>query len=174
MHIHRIFYSYLLGIFHIHLIYFQLQNKLLKGLDPNKVYFAIGNKLSGYEKYLVDKNKKFDVYAIVPSMIFKSEAKALNNTDVKICISTEMLRMALYKSFNYEIFERIPSVVIVFDGNSAAANLIQEAKNGKAKSYIYISKDAKTLKDKASLLKGYVKSINSKTIIVAEIKKINK
>ena len=149
-------------------------DKLLKGLDPDKVYFVIGNKLNGYEKYLVDKNKKFDVYAIVPSMIFKSEAKALNNTDVKICISTEMLRMALYKSFNYEIFERIPSVVIVFDGNSAAANLIQEAKNGKAKSYIYISKDAKTLKDKASLLKGYVKSISSKTNIVAEIKKINK
>ena len=149
-------------------------DKLLNGLDPNKVYFVIGNKLSGYEKYLVDKNKKFEIFAIVPSMIFKQEAKALNESNVNICISTEMLRMALYKSFNYEIFERIPSVVIVLDGNSAAANLIQEAKNGKAKSYIYISKDAKTLKDKASLLKGYVKSLNSKTNIVKDIKTITK
>ena len=40
--------------------------------------------------------------------------------------------------------------------------------------YSNISKDAKTLKDKASLLKGYVKLINSKTNIVKEIKKINK
>ena len=149
-------------------------DNLLKGLDPKKVYFVIGNKLSGYEKYLVDKNKKFDVYAIVPSMIFEEEANSLNKTNVSICVSTELLRMALYKSFNYEIFERIPSVVIVLDGNSAAANLIQEAKNGKAKSHIYISKDAKTLKDKASLLKGYVKIIQSKTNIVKEIKKINK
>ena len=152
----------------------QIIDNLLKGLDPGKVYFVIGNKLSGYEKYLVDKNKKFDIYAIVPSMIFKSEAQALNNTNVNICISIEMLRMALYKSFNYEIFERIPSVVVVLDGTSAAANLIQEAKNGKAKSYIYINKDAKKLKQKASLLKGYVKLINSKTNIVKEIKKINK
>ena len=149
----------------------QIIDKLLKDLDPKKVYFVIGNKLNGYEKYLVDKNTKFDVYAIVPSIIFEEEANALNKTNVSICVSIEMLRMALYKSFNYEIFERRTSVVIVFDGNSAAANLIQEAKNGKAKSYIYINKDAKTLKDKASLLKGYVKIINSKTDIVKEIKK---
>ena len=149
-------------------------DKLLKGLNPNEVFFVVGNKLDGYEKYLVNKNKDFEIFAIVPSMISKEEAKALNNTNINICISIEMLRMALYKSFNYEIFERRSSVVIVFDGNSAAANLIQEAKNGKAKSYIYISKDAKTLKDKASLLKGYVKLINSKTNLVKEIKKINK
>lgn len=149
-------------------------DKLLKGLDPNKVFFVIGNKLSGYEKYLVDKNKKFDIYAIVPSLISKQEATELNKTNVSICVSIESLRMALYKSFNYEIFERVPSVVIVLDGNSAAANLIQEAKNGKAKAKIFISKDAKTLKDKATLLKGYVKVINSKTNIIKEIKKINK
>ena len=147
-------------------------DKLLKELDPKKVYFVIGNKLSGYEKYLVNKNTKFDIYAIVPSLIAKNEADALNNENVSICVSIEMLRMAIYKSFNYEIFERIPSVLIVLDGSSAAANLIQEAMNGKGKSTIFISKDVKTLKDKASLLKGYVKSINSKTNIVKQIKNI--
>ena len=144
-------------------------DKLLQGLDPKKVYFVIGNKMNGYEKYLVDNNSKFDVYAIVPSLISKEEANALLNSSVSICVSIETLRMALYKSFNYEIFERIPSVVVVLDGNSAAANLIQEAKNGKAKAKIYISKDATTLKEKAHILKGYIKLITSKNNIVKDI-----
>ena len=100
------------------------------------------------------------------------EAEAIKKANVYTCISIETLRMAIYKSFNYEIFERIPSAVIVFDGNSAAANLIQEAKNGKAKAKIYVLDDATSLKDKASLLKGYVKIISPKTNIVKEIKKL--
>lgn len=148
-------------------------DKLLQELDPSKVYFVIGNKMSGYEKYLVDKNNnKFDIFSIVPSLIAKQEATILEKYDISICISIETLRMALYKSFNYEIFERTSSVVIVFDGNSAAANLIQEAKNGKAKAKIYISKNAISLKDKAKMLKGYVKLINSKNNIVKEIKSL--
>ena len=118
-------------------------DKLLKELDPKKVYFVIGNKLNGYEKYLVNKNTKYDIYAFVPSLISKVEAEALNKENIHIRVSTEMLRMGLYKSFNYEIFKRIPSVVIVFDGSSAAANLIQEAINGKPKSLIYINKETK-------------------------------
>lgn len=149
-------------------------DKLLKQLDSKKVYFVIGNKLDGYEKYLVNKNTKFEIYAFVPSLISKIEADALNNENVFIRVSPEMLRMGLYKSFNYEIFKRIPSVVIVLDGTSAAANLIQEAINGKPNSIIYISKDAKTLKGKAKLLKGYIKTINPKTDIVRDIKKLNK
>lgn len=136
-------------------------DKLLQNLSPEKVYFVIGNKMNGYEKYLVDNNTKFDIFAIVPSLISNQEANVLNEHNVSICVSIEILRMALYKSFNYEIFERIPSVVIVLDGNSAATNLIQEAKNGKAKSLIYISKNASTLKDKAKSLKGYIKLIDA-------------
>ena len=147
-------------------------DNLLKSLDPSKVYFVIGNKMNGYEKYLVDKNKKFDIYAIVPSLISKDEYEILNSKNINICISIETLRMALYKSFNYEIFERIPSALIVLDGNSAAANLIQEAKNGKATAKIFISKNATTLKDKATFLKGYVKLINSNSNIVSDIKKL--
>lgn len=147
-------------------------DKLLQGLDPNKCCFVIGNKLTGYEKYLVDNNPGFEIYAIVPSLIAKDEYEAINKENIYTCISIETLRMAIYKSFNYEIFERIPSAVIVFDGNSAAANLIQEAKNGKAKAKIYVLDDATSLKDKASLLKGYVKIITPKTNIVKEIKKL--
>ena len=147
-------------------------DKLLKGLNPDKCVFVIGNKMNGYEKYLVDHNTNFEIYAIVPSLISKEEYETLHKTNVHTCISIETLRMAIYKSFNYEIFERIPSVVCVFDGNSAAANLIQEAKNGKANASIYVSSNATTLKDKVSLLKGYVKTINSKTNIVKEIKKL--
>lgn len=148
-------------------------DKLLNNLSPEKVYFVIGNKMNGYEKYLVDKNTKFDIYAIVPSLISKQEANILNDHNVSICVSIEILRMALYKSFNYEIFERIPSVLFVLDGNSAATNLIQEANNGKAKSLIYISKNASTLKDKAKTLKGYIKLVDSKTNIISGINKFS-
>ena len=47
-------------------------------------------------------------------------------------------------------------MVVAFDGNSAAANLIQEAKNGKGKSHILVWGHSKTLRQKALSLKGYV------------------
>ena len=49
-------------------------------------------------------------------------------------------------------------------------NLVQEAKNGKAKALIFVSNNATALKDKAKYLKGYVKVINNKTNIVSNIK----
>lgn len=146
-------------------------DKLLT-LDPKKVYFVIGNKMNGYEKYLVNRNKKFDIFAIVPSLIQENEYKEILKTNVNICVSIELLRMAIYKSFNYEIFERRSSALIVLDGNSAAANLIQEAKNGKAKASIFVSKNCINLKDKALSLKGYVKLIDNKTNIIKDIKKL--
>lgn len=50
-----------------------------------------------------------------------------------VCISTESEELGIYKSFNYEIFERRPSVVLAFDGNSPVSNLVQEAKMEKGK-----------------------------------------
>ena len=47
-------------------------------------------------------------------------------------------------------------MVVAFDGNSAAANLIQEAKNGKGKAQILVWGRSKTLHQKALSLKGYV------------------
>ena len=150
----------------------KLIDDLLKTIDYKKAYFVIGNNISGYEKYLVKKNKDFEIYSIVPSLISKDEYKLLSEANTNIVVSIESLGMGIYKSFNYEIFERIPSVVIVLDGNASAANLIQEAKNGKAKAKIYVSDNSKDLKDKATSLKGYVKIIDDKTNIVKEINKI--
>lgn len=151
-----------------------LIDKLLKSLDPKKVYFVVGNKMNGYERYLVEHNKDFDVFAIVPSLISEEEYRLISKSNVKVCISIESLRMAIYKSFNYEIFERIKSCVVVFDGNSVAANLIQEAVNGKGKSLIYINKNAATLLKKAQSLKGYVKMFDWKTNMIYSIKKFMK
>ena len=85
------------------------------------------------------------------------EKKKLLSYGLKIRVSTESQGMGIYKSFNYEIFERRPSMVIAFDGNSAAANMIQEARNGKGKADIYVWGRSKTLRQKASSLQGYVR-----------------
>ncbi|RKM60903.1 adenosine deaminase [Butyrivibrio sp. XB500-5] len=130
---------------------------LIKHFSPEEICFVIGHKLSGYEKYLVDHNKKgFKIYAVVPAVISKAERDKLIAAGVSIRVSPEAQGMGIYKSFNYEIFERRPSMVVAFDGNSAAANLIQEAKNGKGKAQILVWGRSKTLHQKALSLKGYV------------------
>ena len=78
--------------------------------------------------------------------------------------------MGIYKSFNYEIFERRNSVLFAFDGNSSIANLIQEARNGKGNTYIYIYPNSPLLRAKASSLEGYVTTNAS---IEDVIRKIN-
>ena len=80
--------------------------------------------------------------------------------------------MGIYKSFNYEIFERRPSMVVAFDGNSAAANLIQEAKNGKGRSAILVWSHSRTLQQKARSLQGYVEFFDENEGLVARIKKL--
>jgi hypothetical protein len=129
----------------------------MKRLDPKEVFFVIGHKLSGYEKYIVTHNEKgFPVFAIVPSMIRKAERDRLKKSKAAIVVSTESSGMGIYKSFNYEIFERRPSVVIAFDGNSACVNLIQEARNGRQKCLIFVNRRSRVLKAKAVSLQGYV------------------
>lgn len=81
----------------------------------------------------------------------------MKKEDVRIRVSTESQAMGIYKSFNYEIFERRPSVVVAFDGNSAAENLIQEAKNGKGDAKILVWERAGALRRKAVSLEGYVR-----------------
>ena len=77
-----------------------------------------------------------------------------------ICISPETEELGIYKSFNYEIFERRKSIVIAFDGNSPVLNLVQEAKNGKGKSKIYVNQENQLLREKADTLEGYVVPFN--------------
>ncbi len=145
---------------------------LMEFLDPEQVCFVIGHKLSGYEKYLVEHNKKnFRIYAVVPALITKKEVDNLKAAGVQIRVSTEAEGMGIYKSFNYEIFERRPSAVIAFDGNSAAANLIQEAKNGKGRSAIFVWSHSKTLQQKARSLHGYVHSFDEQNSLLDCIKK---
>ena len=135
--------------------------KMVKSFDPEKVYFVIGHKVQGYEKIVVNYakkiNKKFEIDAIVPKTIsLEIKNRLLNENLNGICISTESEELGIYKSFNYEIFERRESIVVAFDGNSPVSNLVQEAKNGKGNSKIYINTDVEVLKDKANSLGGYV------------------
>ncbi len=153
--------------------------ELIKNLNNEKAYFVIGHKMQGYEKAILDiskrMNKKFEVDAIIPKKIDKELAENLLQKDLNgVCISTEAEELGIYKSFNYEIFERRPSVVVAFDGNSPVSNLVQEAKNGKAKSNIYINDNVEALKEKASYLDGYITKFNLEdNDIISKIKQDN-
>lgn len=141
----------------------RILRKLVKNIDEKKAFFVIGHKIEGYEKTILDLckkiNPKIEVYAIIPNMIEKDvRDRILKENLAGIRISTESEDFGIYKSFNYEIFERRPSIVIALDGNSPVLNLIQEAKNGKAKAKIYINKQNRSLRGKARTLKGYVTS----------------
>ena len=150
-------------------------DQLLKFLNPEEACFIIGHKLSGYEKYLVEHNKKnFRIYSVVPSLLTQKEVARLRDAGVHIRVSTESEGMGIYKSFNYEIFERRPALVIAFDGNSSATNLIQEARNGKGKAAIMIWNHSKTLRQKAASLQGYVSCFDADSSLVDGIKEYQK
>ena len=145
-----------------------LLKALIQKLNNEKAYFVIGHKMQGYEKAILDiakdLNKKFEVDAIIPKKVSKDVAKNLMEENLNgVCISTEQEELGIYKSFNYEIFERRPSVVLAFDGNSPVSNLVQEAKNGKGKAKIYINDNVDALKEKANSLDGYVTKFNLDT-----------
>ena len=126
-------------------------------LDPEKVVFVIGHKLTGQERYLVEHNRGFDIYAIIPALMTPRQMHRLQKAGLTgVRISTESQQMGIYKSFNYEIFERRNCALFAFDGNSAAANLVQEARNGKGKAWIFIYPNSPMLKAKAASLEGYV------------------
>nr|WP_297769750.1 adenosine deaminase [uncultured Butyrivibrio sp.] len=150
-------------------------DELMDFLNPEEVCFVIGHKLSGYEKYLIDHNTKgFRIYSVVPALLTEKEIDKLRKAGVFIRVSTEAEGMGIYKSFNYEIFERRPSAVVAFDGNSAAANLIQEAKNGKGQSAIWVWSHCKNLRQKAQSLQGYVYLFDEENGLVSLIKKLIK
>ena len=135
--------------------------ELIDKLDNKKTYFVIGPKMEGYEKAILDlskeMNKKFEINAIVPKLLSEEEKEKLESKDLDgVCVSTETEELGIYKSFNYEIFERRSSAVIAFDGNSPAYNLIQEAKNGKGKAKIFVNSENNNLKEMANSLNGYV------------------
>lgn len=153
--------------------------ELMKKLDEERVCFVIGYKAQGYEGAIIDIakeiNKKFEIYAIVPKFISEKVKNIMLSDDIDgVRVSTETFGLGIYKSFNYEIFERRSSIVIAFEGNSAASNLIQEAKNGKAISKIYVNEENDVLREKAKFLGGYVNLFKMNTDIVKQILEDNK
>ena len=142
---------------------------LLKDADPEKVFFIVGHCLKGQEGYLIQKARnRFDVFAIVPTRVTRAEKKRLLEAELGVLLSIESSGMGLYKSFAYEVFKRMPSILIVFDGNSAALNLIQEAKNGRNKCFIFINPRSHELNAKAKMLKGYVQPITNPAEVLAK------
>lgn len=149
--------------------------ELLEKIDNKNTYILIGHKMQGYERAVLDiskeLNKKFNVTAVVPKYISEDVKENLDNnqdlTGVYVC--PDPSELGIYKSFNYEIFERTNSVVVAFDGNSPVSNLIQEAKNGKGKAKIYVNSDVEILKEKADSLDGYVRLFDSNTSLANEI-----
>ena len=135
-----------------------LLRELISSLDPQRFCFVIGNRMAGYEKELVDlAGDRFEIFAIVPTLVSPAEARRIKQSGVWVRVSIEPTRMGLYKSFAYEIFKRRPSVVLAFDGNSAGANTVQEAKNGKRRARIFVNRRNRVLYAKARALQGYVK-----------------
>lgn len=156
----------------------EILKKLINNVNAEKAYFVIGHKMHGYEKAIIDiaksLNKNFEIDAIIPKEVSKEIKDKLLEEDINgVCISTENEEFGIYKSFNYEIFERRNSVVIAFDGNSPVSNLIQEAKNGKGKAKIYVNEETESLRQKADSLQGYVVPFNMRENIVDKILKDN-
>ena len=149
--------------------------ELLEKIDEKNTYILIGHKMQGYERAVVDiskeLNKKFNITAVVPKFVSEETRINLENTQglEGIYVSPDPSELGIYKSFNYEIFERRNSVVIAFDGNSPVSNLIQEAKNGKGKAKIYVNSDVEVLNEKAKSLYGYVRLFNTNNNLANEI-----
>lgn len=145
-------------------------DQLLEHADPEKTIFVVGHTLTGQEGYLASAaSGRFRVFAIVPNRITKTQMRRLKKARTELLLSIESSGMGLYKSFSYEIFKRMPSALLAFDGNSAALNLIQEARNGREKCRIYISPRSRSLKAKAKTLKGYVSPLTDARTVLKEM-----
>ncbi|MBQ6173232.1 MAG: adenosine deaminase [Clostridia bacterium] len=143
---------------------------LLSMADPEKVCFVVGHTLAGQEGYLARQAAgRFRIAAIVPGMITAAERSRLRQAGVTVRVAIERTPMGLYKSFAYEIFKRTPSVLLAFDGNSSALNLVQEARNGRCKCRIYLSPRSRGLAVKTKTLGGYVRPLRDPASILDEL-----
>ncbi len=154
----------------------KILEELVRRIKIDKAYFVIGHSVQGYERELINitqrLNKKFEINAIIPNQVSEKIKNSLLDINIHgIRISTEGEESGIYKSFNYEIFERRDSIVLAFDGNSPVSNLVQEAKNGKGNSKIFVNTNVKALEEKAKSLEGYVESFSKKQNIIDEILK---
>ena len=149
----------------------RLLDRILAEGDPEKMFLVIGHSLSGYEKYLLRRNQgKFRIFAFVPACLSAQEAEKLRKAGAEIRVSIEPSAMGVYKSFAFEIFKRRPSVLVALDGNSAGANMIQEAKNGRGKSRIFVYEGARMLREKALSLQGYAALFNEQSDLAGQVR----
>ena len=110
---------------------------------------------------------RFRVCAVVPNRLPRTAAEVLRAAGVGILISIESSGLGLYKSVSYEVFRNRPSILLAFDGNSAALNLIQQARNSSNRHRIYINPRSRGLTEKAKMLDGYVQKMGSAEEILA-------
>ncbi len=135
----------------------RLLDRLMETADPSQVYFVLGNRMTGYEKYVYEKAKdRFEIFSFLPKTLEEKEVEEYPKDAVSYRISIESEPMGLYKSVAYEIFKQRESILLALDGNSAAMNLIQEANNSKYDSHIFVDGQEKALRDKAESLQGYL------------------
>ena len=152
----------------------RLLEELTRRLDPDRTCFVIGSRMIGYERELVKRcGGRFDIFAIVPTLITPAEARRIQESGVGVRVSIEPTRMGLYKSFAYEIFKRRPSVVIALDGNSAGANTVQEAKNGRGKARIFVNRRARVLYAKAQTIQGYVTLFEGEEVLEEMVRAVD-
>ena len=135
-----------------------LLDRIIETADPEKVFFVIGDRFAGYEKYLADRAKgRFRVFAFVPACLSPDALRRVRkNAGVSVRVSIETPRLGLYKSLAYEVFKRRFSLLLALDGSSACANLIQEAKNSRYKTAIFADARCGAIRRKADSLEGYV------------------
>ena len=149
----------------------RMLDRVLEEGDPEKTFLVIGHSLTGYEGYLLRRNQgKFLIFAFVPARLHTAEAERLKKAAVHIRVSIEPSAMGVYKSFAFEIFKRRPSVLIALDGNSAGANMIQEAKNGRGNSRIFVYEGARMLREKALSLQGYATLFSESEDLAGKVK----
>ena len=143
---------------------------LLDRADPQKTFFVLGHSMTGQEAFLAQRAAgRFRIFAIVPRLISRAEKTRLQKAGVSVLLSIENSPMGLYKSFAYEVFKRRPSALLAFDGNSAALNLIQEARNGREKCRIYINPRSRGLAVKVRTLEGYVQPLRDAEAILKDL-----
>ena len=143
---------------------------LLDRADPQKTFFVLGHSMTGQEAFLAQRAEgRFRIFAIVPRLISRAEKTRLQKAGVSVLLSIENSPMGLYKSFAYEIFKHRPSALLAFDGNSAALNLIQEARNGREKCRIYINPRSRGLAVKVRTLEGYVQPLRDAEAILKDL-----
>ena len=143
---------------------------LVRQADPAKVCFVVGHALTAQEGYLAKAAAgRFRLFAIVPNRLTPAQVSRLREVGPGVLVSIEGTSGGLYKSFAYEIFKRRPSALIAFDGNSAALNLIQEARNARRKCRIFINPRSRGLAAKGRLLEGYVQPITTADALLEEM-----